>query len=193
MVLTWLYLRCISLFGSFLYYNSEHILRWKKTLCILQMPFLRFIQMSWGGCVKRDERESCKQSFYTHIGAVDDWHHLWLSLYPFLPLLSLLISVVSISSRSNIHWERRDYEFLARATRNIFGALGDFSIKMNSTEVHARGESELPHKGEGGIPTWVSAPDLCKLNISAQHTQLLNLGSGANIVIFCMFQLFGII
>lgn len=166
-ILTWLYLRCISPFGSFLHYNSEHILGWKKTLCTLQMPFLTFIQRSWGRWVNRDGCESCQRSFYTHIGAVGDWHRLWLSLHPFLRLLSLLISVVSISSRSNIYWETRDYEFLSRAVRNIFGALSDFSIKMKSTEVHAHGESELPHKGGEGIPTWVSAPDPCKLDILA--------------------------
>lgn len=70
--------------------------------------------------------------------------HSLLSLPPsFLSFVVLLTLVVKISSRSNIHWERRDHKFLGRAIRNIFGALRTSqsrwrALRDNHMESHSR-------------------------------------------------------
>lgn len=55
------------------------------------------------------------------------------------------------------------------------------------------GKSELPCKEGRDLPPLVYALGPRWLNISGRHTQQLNPGHGTNIVIFCMFQVFGII
>lgn len=73
--------------------------------------------------------------------------------YPSLPsflLLSLLILVMKISSRSNMHQGRRSYKFLSRTLRNILGGLDDFSRRwtlrcnhMENQSYHAKEEESF--------------------------------------------------